>query len=967
MPRREQPLPAGNGALVRFAEDLRRLRHDAGSPAYRTLSGIAHFSVATLSGAAAGHKLPSLDVTLAYVRACGGDLDRWERRWHEAAAELAAEAAQHKPPDSRGEDAETPRRAPYAGLTAFQPDDSPWFFGRERLVDDLETRVAEQRFVAVFGASGAGKSSVLRAGLLPRLRAAGHTVFLFTPGPHPVEEAAILLAAPAHTTPGRLHAEFTADPHNLHRTLRRITAERGPGAETVLIVDQFEELFTVCHGQEERKRFVAALVHCARTATSRCRVILGIRADFYSHCAEQPELVEAMRDAQVTVGPMSADELHRAIVEPATRAGCRVEGRLVTHLVAHAQGQGTVLPLLSHVLLETWRRRRGNQLTLDGFRASGGMEGSLAQTADAFYTALVPRQQDVARQLFLRLTALGEGTEDTKRRVDRSELDLDDDTRTVLERAAESRLITLDGQRLEITHEALIRGWPRLRGWLGGSRQTLREHRQLTEAAAMWESLDRDPDVLYRGARLALGRQLTDSGTIELTGRERAFLRASTDAERAETRNAQRRARRMRTLVVALAGLLALTLAMTVYAVRANDEVTRQRNRAVAQNAAAKAPELAGQNQALAVQLALVAHRLSPDRTSRDSLLSTLMPSWSAHRGELLSLSLAPHGRTMATGGGDGAVRIWSVSRSAETRLLATLPGGDSTVYAVQLSPRGNLLAAAGTDRRIRLWDVADPAHPRLLSATVVHTDGIRSLAFSPDGRHLASGGNDRTVRLWDLGHPRHPKRLSVLKGHTGPVRGVAFSRHGHTLATAGEDEMVQLWNVRAPRDPVRLAHWRAHRLGVFAVAFSPREDVLATSGGGDAPVRLWSVGQGRPREIAALTGHRDVVGALAFSPDGHTLTAGGDDRTVRSWDISDLAHPRRGVTLTGYRTAVSALSVSPDGGTLFTGVYDGLMRVLPLDFPHVIAHACARARPVITRTAWKRYLAGIPYRPPCR
>ncbi|WP_283515205.1 XRE family transcriptional regulator [Streptomyces sp. H27-C3] len=967
MPRREQPIPAGNAALVRFAADLRQLRQEAGSPSYRALSGIAHFSVATLSGAAAGHRLPSLDVTLAYVRACGGDPDRWEPRWHGVATELAVEAARQDAPDPEHDDAESPRRAPYAGLAAFQADDSPWFFGRERLVDDLVTRVAKQRFVAVFGASGAGKSSVLRAGLLPRLLADNRTVFLFTPGPHPVEEAAILLAAPARTTPGRLHQEFTAEPRNLHRTLRWIAAEQGPEAETVLIVDQFEELFTVCRGHEERTRFIAALVHCARTANSRCRVVLGVRADFYSHCAEQVELVEAMRDAQVTVGPMSADELHRAVVEPAARAGCRVEGRLLTHLVAHAQGHGAVLPLLSHVLLETWRRRRGNLLTLDGFRASGGVEGSLAQTAETFHGMLDARQRVVARQVFLRLTAPGEGTEDTKRRVDRSELDLDDDTRVVLERAAEARLITLDGQRLEITHEALIPGWPRLRGWLTGSRQQLREHRQLTEAAAVWESLDRDPGALYRGARLTLGRQLANSGSIGLTRREQAFLEAGTVAERDETETVQRRARRMRMLVTALAVLLTLTMAMTAYAMRANQEVTQQRNHAVAQNAAARAPGLSRENPALAVQLALVAHRLSPTRTTRDGLLSTLMPSWSGHRGQLLSLAVAPDGRTMATGGGDGAVRLWDIGRPMRARLFATLPERETTVHAVEMSPRGHLLAVAGTDRKIRLWNIADPGRPVLLSTTGGHTDAVRSLAFSPDGRTLASAGDDRTARLWNTDDPRRPERLGVLKGHTRTVRCVAFSRDGRTLATAGDDETVQLWDVGARRGLMRLARWRAQSLGVFAMAFSPREDVLVTAGGGDTPVRLWTVRDRRPRQVSALTGHSDVVGSIAFSPDGRTVTTGGDDRTVRSWDVGDLAHPRRGSTLTGYRTAVSTLRFSPDGGTLYSGVYDGMVRVLPLDSPRVIADACAGVRPVITRPAWQQYLAGIPYRPPCR
>ncbi|WP_181766499.1 hypothetical protein [Streptomyces albidus (ex Kaewkla and Franco 2022)] len=969
MPRKELPLAAGDGALLSFAADLRRLRHDAGSPSYRALSGRAHFSIATLSGAASGRRLPSLEVALAYVRACGGDTDRWEQRWRDVAAEVAAEAAAERDADEEGtESSEGAERAPYAGLAAFQAADSEWFFGRERLVEDLVDRVATQRIVALFGASGAGKSSLLRAGLLPRLRSANRTVLLFTPGPHPLEELAILLASAANSTPGRLNNDFADEPQNVHRTLRQIAADREADAEFVLVVDQFEELFTVCTDREERAAFISALVFAARTANSRCRVILGVRADFYSHCAQEPELVEALRDAQITVGPMNADELHRAIVQPAARSGCRVEGQLLTHLVAHAQGQAAVLPLLSHALLETWRRRRGNQLTLAGFRAAGAVEGSLAQSAEAFYGKLAPQQRVVARQLFLRLTALGEGTEDTKRRISRTELDVDEDTGVVLERAAAARLITLDEQRLEVTHEALIRGWPRLRAWLADSRQELRTHRQLTEAAGTWESLGRDPGALYRGARLTVARQAAQSGCLGLTVHESAFLEASTEAESAEAATAHRRSRRLRVLVVSLALLLVATTAMTVYATRANREVTRQRNSAVAKNTAAAATGLVPKKPATAIQLALAAYRLAPARGTRDRLLSTLMPSWNGHRGELLSLAIRPGGRTMATGGGDGKVRLWDVHKPRSAEQLSVLNGHKGTVYAVEMRRDGHVLATAGSDRTIRLWGVADPEHPALLSTTRSHTADVRSLAFSPDGRTLASSGNDRTTRLWDIEDPEHPDRLAVLRGHEDTVRSVAFNRDGRTLATAGDDETVQLWDVADPGSPDRLARRRAHDLGVFDVAFSPTSDVLATSGGGEQPAKLWSIKNPRqPRELAALSGHSDVVGALAFSPDGRAVASAGDDRTVRSWDISDPEHPRRQVTLTGYTTAVAAVRYSPDGTTLVSGVFDGRVRMLPVDLRRVVRGACDVTGRAISRAVWERHLPGIPYDPPCR
>nr|AGS49724.1 WD-40 repeat protein [uncultured bacterium esnapd14] len=459
MPRGERPLDAGDGVLLRFAHDLRQLRQKAGSPTYRVLAGQAHYSVAALSEAAAGRKLPTLAVTLAYVRACDGDVTEWERRWHSLATELSA------PDLDQAGDTDAEQRPPYVGLAAFQAEDADRFFGRERLADDLMARLAKQPFVAVFGASGAGKSSVLRAGLIPRWGAEHPTepIALFTPGPNPMEECAIALARVFGGTPGPLQAELDRDRRGLHRLVRQGLAESADDNRLLLIVDQFEEVFTLCRDDGERSRFIQGLVMAARAANGRCRIVLGIRADFYTHCTAFVELVEALQDSQITVGSMTPEELRLAITKPATLSGCTVETALLAQLVAQLTGQIGGLPLLSHALLETWRRRRGNTLTLTGFQAAGGIEDALAQTAESVYTRLSPRRQRLTKDLMLRLTALGDGTEDTKRRIIRSELDDDTDTTFVLDRLVGARLIALDRDSVEISHEALIRSWPRLR------------------------------------------------------------------------------------------------------------------------------------------------------------------------------------------------------------------------------------------------------------------------------------------------------------------------------------------------------------------------------------------------------------------------------------------------------------------------------------------------------------------------
>ncbi|MFD9333401.1 XRE family transcriptional regulator [Streptomyces sp. NPDC060028] len=947
MARKERPLEGADGPLLHFARALRRLRHEAGSPPYRDLSSRAHYSVATLSGAAAGRRLPSLDVTLSYVRACGGDAGEWERRWHAVAAELALDTPEAPGLGLAGDDG---HGLPYVGLAAFRSEDAGLFFGRERLVEDLVAMLARRRVLAVVGASGAGKSSLLRAGLLPRLTSGAaprRAVRVLTPGPHPAERLAKALA------------QWQESP------------DTGPGSgENVLVVDQFEEVFTVCADPQERARFIGDLVDAARRPGSRCRVVLGVRADFYAHCTRHAPLVEVLREAQIVVGPMSAAELRRAVVEPARQAGLTVEGALQATLVAHAHGQVGALPLLSHALLETWRRRRGAALTLDGFHAAGGFEGALAQSAETLYASLSERRQQLARQIFGHLIALGDGTEDTKRPVAREELGQDADTAIVLARAAALRLLTLDQGRVELTHEALIRAWPRLRGWLSDDRERLRLHRRLSDAARAWEDVGRDAGALYRGTRLALARELVTTRVVGLTPKEREFYEASTEAEAAAGSVARRRARRLRALVALLAALVVVAAVATVNAVRAEDEVTRQRNDAVAQNLAENATDLTNTEPGLAVQLSLTAYRLSPTARTRDSLVSTLMTSTAAHSKEVVALAYRPDGQQLATASGDHTARLWRMHGTDRPVALATLSGHGDDVRSVVYRFDGRTLATAGADGGIRLWDVADPVHPAQLAQLDAQLGDVRALAYSPDGRTLAAGGAGGaggTVRLWDVAEPARPVALTGIEGHRDAVRAVAFSPDGRTLATAGEDATVRLSDVTDPRRPQPLAVLEGHDVAVFSVAFSPDGHTLASAAGGRTPVRLWDITDLRhPAALATLFGHTDVVGSVAFSPDGRTLASAGDDRTVRLWSVARPARPGPLTTLTGHITAVSSVAFSPDGAVLASGGFDATLRLAGTDVNQDIAEACEHTGERITRAQWTTHMPYLAYAPPC-
>ncbi len=959
--RKERPLDSGDTPELAFAAALRQLRERAGSPTYRVLAQRTHYSVTTLSSAAAGRVLPSLPVALAYVRACGGDVGEWERRWHESAGRLAADAVE---PGACG--AEGGQAAPYPGLAAFQKEDGERFFGREDLTDDLVRRLAGQRFLSVFGASGSGKSSLLRAGLLPRLAAGAATsaVLLMTPGPHPLEECAIVLAAGAGSTAGEVYAALAADPANLHRLVRQTLAGRPPDAEVVLVVDQFEEVFTLCRTEGERAAFVSALVTATEAPNSRCRVVLGVRADFYAHCTRYARLLAPLAASQVALGPMTGEQLRQAIVQPAARAGLSVEGALVAALVAECHGRDGALPLLSHALLETWRRRRGNALTLAGYRAAGAMEGALARTAETFYSSLTPAQQRSARQLFLRLTSLGEGTEDTRRRLPYEELDRDADVAAVLEQAARARLLTLDDRHVDVSHEALIRCWPRLHGWLAEDRERLRRHRGLTEAARLWESLDRDPDVLYRGTRLAMVAEFAETSAHrgELTARERAFLDAGRAAEDLRRRALVRRSRRLRRLVALLAVAALTASGAAAYALRAHREITQQRNEILSRNVATEANALRDGQPALHTRLMMAAYQLSPTAEARDGLLgavSTPLPG----RGKLVSsVAFTADGRGLAAGG-DTDVELWDTPATGPpVRAGATRPAGPVT--SVAFAPDGRTLAAGHFDRTVRLWDVTDRRRPKPTATLTGHADVVFAVAFSPDGRTLATGSYDHTVRLWDL-IARPPALRAVLSGHRLNVKAVAFSRDGRVLATGGDDRTVQLWNVARPREPVRLSVLSGHRNFVTSVTFGPGDRTLVSSSD-DRTLRIWDVSRpARPTVLSTLAGHREVVIAAALSRDGRLLASGGYDGFARLWNVADPRRPASAGVL-GDGGALNAVALSPDGRFLLTGGADRAARLWPTDPRHAVELGCARDPAPLTRAQWERYFPDVSFRAPC-
>lgn len=849
--------------------------------------------------------------------------------------------------------------APYRGLESFQPEDAEWFHGRDQLVQSVVNHVHARRrrggLLFVIGPSGVGKSSLLRAGLIPALGAeptdgdAPRWLWrLLTPGRSPLGQLVESLTGSvraAEELEGRLRVDPSEARCVARELVKSLTALNHTASRLLIIVDQFEELFMVPITDAERLVFIDVLCALA-AADSPMVVVLGMRSDFYDKAVWYRQLAAALQAPTVVVGPMSEDELRAAIIQPAQRARADIEDGLVELLLRdfqpldsdgrHAHDSGA-LPLLSHALLATWRSGSRRKLTTAGYLATGGVAHAVGQSANTVYLSLTETQQRVARSLFLRLVHLGDRSVDTRRRVTREELPdhPNADLVEVLARFVEQRLITVDADTVQISHEALVHAWSRLREWLDADREGLRVHRRLQTAAISWQEAGYDPSSLYRGVSLAAAQEWADAAdhTAELNAVEFSFLNASLEEQARQSRDKRKQVRRLRQWVAALvvAVLVAGGLVIAVFELRSN--ALNDRNLAVSRHAALQAADLRSTDPALAAQLALAAYRIAPTSEARSSLLDAgVGPMVSRVRGSdgTIANAVSPDGQVLATGGADGIVRLWRVSDQGRLdQVGSTFAAAPNSIYGAAINGTGRLLAVTGLDRVLRLWDISDPTHPEPLPDPQLSLPGTGyAVTFSPGGQYLAVVGQGG-IRVWTLDLFGMPDSLALATALDGDIKAVAFSPDGQLLAAGGLGQSVHFWRLDGSSPPSSLdTPITGLPSGVYSLVYSPDGQTLAI-GSGNRAVYMWDV-RNPDRPVLngePLTGFTGPVYAVEYSDDGRWLAAGSSDSTVYLWETVT----RRQLAFLPHSGPVTGVVYLPNSHKLITAAADGYARLWTL------------------------------------
>lgn len=853
---------------------------------------------------------------------------------------------------------------PYTGLSAFQERDAAYFFGREAMIEQVISRLDEQPLLALVGSSGAGKSSLARAGVIPALVRGGDAweAFVVRPGPHPLTMLADLLqqhswqrSSQSMDGPGSKR-EFALGGTNQRETLvTQLAAEPGfLGVQLrsravrrreciFLFVDQFEEVYTLAK-DTERERFFQCLAGVADDTSSPVRVMVSIRHDFLDRVASTPgTLAELISRGTVLVGPLDRAGLRRALVAPAEALSYRLESTaLVNEMLDILMRTASALPLLQFTASRLWdgRDQERRILTEASYRQFGGVEGALASHANSVISAMTGPEKKWAKTLLLRLVT----PEHTRAIVTRRELteiggNAVSEVERVLGRLVDARLVMVEGtgndSTVELIHESLVEKWPLLNQWLEQEKDEARFLERLRTAAKEWESSGRSNGLLWRGEFAEEARRQwtlhTRQGVTDWSAREVQFVEAVVLLGERE----RRRRRRIVAGVIASLGLVAVVVSILAVrarreAIRANQEAARANQETIrAENAKIEAEQ--GALRARNATRMAVARENQHDPTLVLTLLREIEPGpvprgWSdlvidarnagiatavlLHVDAVRDAAFSPDGKRIVTACLDGNVRIWNADGLG---VPVVLRGHEAAVWSATFSPDGQRIVTASHDKTVRVWNADGSGQPIILRG---HDAAVHEAAFSPDGTRIVSASMDRTVRVWKADGTGTPV---ILRGHEELVYSAVFHPDGQRVISGAYDKTVRIWNADGSGNAEVL---RGHESFIFAVATSGDGKRIATASA-DKTVRVWTLDSQDPPLV--LRGHEGPVFGVALSPDGMLIASASQDKTVRLWNADGSGHA---TVIRGHNGNANRVAFSRDSQSILSTSYDKSVRV---------------------------------------
>lgn len=785
---------------------------------------------------------------------------------------------------------------PYRGLAAFREVDSPFFFGREKFAEDLFQAVQRRARVAVIlGSSGSGKSSAIFAGLLPRLRADGDRLILDArPGSYPFRAlaGALNMALEPHLTETehlvetqKLAAALREGALDLHHVVLRILEKDPQARQLLLVIDQFEELYTLCPQPGRQRHFLEMLLAAVRAGSRQHHpplvLLLTLRADFMSQALAYRPFADALQEAAWMLGPMNRQELQSVIEKPAKMQGAAFEAGLVERILDDVGEEPGNLPLLEFALTLLWERQRYGWMTHTGYEEIGRVGGALARYADTVYEALHDDERQGARQVFVQLVRPGEGTEDTRRVATRAELG--DENWALVRHLADRRLVVTGqdeagSEAAEVVHEVLIRDWGQLQGWMAADRTFRTWQERLRGALHGWEASGQDEGGLLRGAPLAEAESWLAERGAELGPAESEFVRASVALR--EQRQVERDRRRRRIMTGLAAGLV-IALVLALLAVqqwrRAQGEEQEALRQASIGLASQAITELDGNFPERAVPLALEALEDYPytwqaERALGQAVLDhRLQLVLTGHTGELYAVAWSPDGTRIATAGGEGTATVWD---GRTGKRLATLSGHEAPITNLSWSPSGQAIATASDDGTARIWD---PATGEVLFPLAGHQDFVTAAIWSPAEDRVVTVSYDATARVWDTATGSELRTLAL----GAPAVAAAWSPRGNQIAVGDFAGRVIVWDDETGEERLVLD---GHQGPVTAIFWAPSADRIVTASS-DHTAKVWDASTGEG--LYALLGHRNEVWRALWSPAGDRLVTTSLDASTRIWDAA--------------------------------------------------------------------------------